>query len=139
MSNNGTEQGSVEGVIRIEGGGQLPREFITVGNSFREALGKCTILDLAQRNAIIVYKAQLDIFNMKDEISDLTDWLNSSNAVGGINKSIAAMTEVGIYMPEGAGINLDKDTRKALMEMQRMRSENRNENDRKDEGNKRTN
>jgi len=127
--NNHNLGGSVEGVIKIEGQGQLPQEFITIGHSFEEALGRCTIRDDAQKNAIIVYKAQLELFEMWDEIQDLTNWLNASSAVGGFNKSLAAMTHTMVYIPEGAGIKLDKDSKKALMEMQQMRaSGKRNDN-----------
>lgn len=131
MSNNGkvAEQGNVEGVIRIEGQGSLAKEFITVGRTFEEALGRCVIRDDHQRNALIVYKAQLELFGMEEEISDLTNWLNASSAVGGYNRSLTAMTDIGIFMAEGAGLPLDKDSKKALLEMQRMRIEKKDNKD----------
>lgn len=113
------EQGSIDGVIKIEGQSQLPQEFITIGRSFEEALGRCTIRDEEQKNAIIIYKAQLEMFEMLDEIQDLTNWLNASSAVGGYNRSLSAMTYTGIYVPEGAGIKLSKDNQKALSEVQK--------------------
>ncbi len=127
-SNNGhrdpKELGSVEGVIKIEGQGQLPQEFITIGRTFEEALGRCKIRDDIQRNAIIIYKAQLEMFEMWEEIQDLTNWLNASAAVGGFNRSLAAMTYTGIFVPDGAGIEMDKTSKKTLMEMQKTRIEN---------------
>ena len=113
---------NVSSVVKFVGQTQLPQEFITIGKSFEEALGRCTIRDDEQKNAIIIYKAQLEMFEMWEEIQDLTNLLNAASAVGGFNKSLAAMTHTGIYVPEGAGIKLSKDNQKALMELQKMRS-----------------
>lgn len=114
-------KGREAGVIKIEDQGGLAKEFITIGRSFEEALGRCTIRDEEQKNAIIIYKAQLDIFDMDEEVQDLTNWLNASAAVGGFNRSLASMTETRIYVPEGAGIHMDKGTQKTLIEMQKLR------------------
>jgi len=116
------QDGSFEGVIRIEGQGQLPQEFIKIGRDFEEALGRCVLRDDNQRNAVVLYKAQLEMFGMWDEIADLVSWLNASAAVGGFNRSLAAMTYTGVYIPEGAGIKISKDNQKALMELQKMRA-----------------
>ena len=118
----GNHQGSYEGVVKLLGKSQLPQEFITVGRSFDDALGRCVLRDDNQRNAVILYKAQLELFEMWDEIGDLISWLNASAAVGGFNRSLAAMTYTGIYVPEGAGIKLHKDNQKALMELQKIKA-----------------
>ena len=126
----GQDRGSLSGVVKIVGQTQLPQEFITIGKNFEEALGRCVLRDDAQKNAVIVYKAQLEMFDMWDEIDDLTNWLNASAAVGGYNRSLAAMTHTMIYTPEGAGIKLSKDANKTLLEMQRLRSQQKeHEND----------
>lgn len=113
---------NIAGVIHIAQPGQIAQEFITAGKSFEEALGRCTIRDDEQKNAIIIYKAQLSLFLMTDEIMDLTNLLNAASAVGGFNKSLAAMVATGIYVPEGAGIKLSKENQKALMELQKQRA-----------------
>jgi hypothetical protein len=115
-------ENSLGGVVKIAGQSQLPQEFITIGKSFEEALGRCVLRDDAQKNAVIIYKAQLELFEMWDEIQDLTNWLNASAAVGGFNRSLAAMTYTQIYVPEGAGIKVSKENQKALMEMQKQRN-----------------
>ncbi len=124
--------GDVAGVVRIVGQTQLPQEFITIGKNFEEALGRCVLRDDEQKNAVIIYKAQLEMFEMWDEIQDLTNFLNASAAVGGFNRSLAAMAHTGIYVPEGAGIKVSKENQKALMEMQKQRAiaRNRDNNDR---------
>ena len=116
------KSGSVDGVVKIAQPGQLAQEFITASKSFDEALAKTTIRDEQLRNDIIVYKAQLELFEMTDEINQLTSWLTGSAAIGGFNRSIAAMVGTGIYVPEGAGIKLSKDNQKALMELQKERA-----------------
>lgn len=127
--------GSVDGVIKIEEHGGLAKEFITIGRSFEEALGRCTIRDDIQRNAIIIYKAQLELFEMWEEIQDLTNWLNASAAVGGYNRSLASMTETRIYVPEGAGIKMDKNSQKALLEMQKVRASGKQQSEEKESHN----
>ena len=116
------EKGSLSGVVKIVGQTQLPQEFITIGKNFEEALGRCVLRDDEQKNAVIVYKAQLEMFGMWDEIDDLTNWLNASAAVGGYNRSLAAMTHTMIFSPEGAGIKINKDSQRALLEMQRLKA-----------------
>jgi hypothetical protein len=129
-------RGSLEGVVHdVIGIKNLPQEFITIGKNFDEALGRCVLRDDEQRNAVIIYKAQLEMFEMFDEIQHLTNWLNASAAVGGFNRSQAIMAHARVYLPEGAGVKVDKNTQKALMEMQQRRrqaaneQENHNEND----------
>jgi len=120
---NGGDRGDVGNVVKITGLSNLPQEFITAGKTFQETLGRCTIIDERQRSAIILYKAQLDMFTLTLAIEDLTNWLNASSAVGGYNKSLAAMTHTGIYVPEGAGIRLSKQGSKEYMEAQRRKDE----------------
>ena len=122
-------KGDIAGVIHIAQPGQLAQEFITVGKSFEEALGRCVIRDDEQKNAIIIYKAQLEMFDMITEIADLTSWLNAASAVGGFNRSLSAMVGTNIFVAEGAGIKLSKENQKALMEMQKQRAMGRREDD----------
>jgi len=112
------DKGSAEGIIKLESTSQLPQEFIKVGKDFEEALGRCVLRDDNQKTDIILYKAQLDLFNMTDEVKNLTAWLNASPAVGGFNRSLAAMTYTGIYVPEGAGVKMSKESHKLIMEAQ---------------------
>ncbi len=123
-------------VVKIVQQGQLPIEFITIGKSFEEALGRCVLRDDEQKNAVIIYKAQLEMFDMYEEIQNLTNWLNASAAVGGFNRSLAAMTYSQIYVPEGAGIKVSKENQKALMEMQKQRAiaHNRDNHDENNDG-----
>jgi hypothetical protein len=116
-------------LIKLEGSNQLPQEFITIGKTFEDALGRCTIADAKQRSAIITYKSQLEMFKMTKRIDDLTNFLNASSAIGGINKSLATMSYVGAFVPEGAGIKLSKQGSKEYIESQkRMDEQQRKEN-----------
>ncbi len=123
-------------VVKIVQQGQLPIEFITIGKSFEEALGRCVLRDDEQKNAVIIYKAQLEMFDMYEEIQNLTNWLNAYAAVGSSNRSLAAMTYSQIYVPEGAGIKVSKENQKALMEMQKQRAiaHNRDNHDENNDG-----
>ena len=132
---NGHGKGSYKGVVELFGNKQLPQEFITIGSNFQEALGRCRLRDEEQKNAVVIYKAQLEMFEMWDELEDLTNWLNASTAVGGFNSSLAAMTYTGVYVPEGAGIKMSKESQKTMRELQKVR-EMQNMNDRNNkEGN----
>ena len=125
-------RGGIEGVVKIVGSSPLAKEFIEVGKSFEEALGRCVIIDQNQQNLIILYKAQLDMFELWDEVRDLTNWLNASIAVGGFNRSLAAMVATNIYVPEGAGIKLSKESVKVLENFTKLRAQ-RNESKEKEE------
>lgn len=131
-------RGSIDGVIPIVGTTRLPQEFITAGKNFVEALGRTTFRDPNQAVSVTLYYAQMSLWNKEGkfnrEIQDLTNFLNAQNAIGGYNKSLAAMCETGIYLPEGAGIKLSKDDRQALTELQKMKYHKRNEEEGKDEG-----
>jgi len=133
VSNDGAKRrlskGDPAGVIKIAQPGQLAQEFITVGKSFEEALGRCVIRDDEQKNAIIIYKAQLEMFDMINEVKDLTNLLNAASAVGGFNRSLSAMVGTQIFVPEGAGIKLSKENQKALMELQKQRAMGRQGDD----------
>ena len=113
---------SVSGVVQFVGQSQFEQELLAVGKDFDEALGRCVIRDEWQRNAIILYKAQLDMFGMATEIRDLTSFLNASAAIGGhYNRELATMAHVGIYVPP---LSNPKE-RKAFMEYQQMRSKSK--------------
>lgn len=114
-----TNQGSKSGVIKVVGSSQLPQEFITIGATFEEALGRCVFRDEQQRNDVNIYKDQLEMFDMTDEIESLTNWLNGSLGIGGYNRSLAAMTHAGVIIPELAGIKLSKQGSKEYIEAQR--------------------
>lgn len=125
------ERGFVPGVVQIAGQSSLAQEFITVGLTFAEALGRCVLRDERQKNGIIIYKAQLEMFDMTKEIEDLTNWLNASAAVGGFNRALAAMTDTDVFVPQGAGIRLSKEDQKELREVQKQRDmRNRGNDDR---------
>ena len=112
-------KGSESGVIKVVGSTQLPQEFITIGKTFEEALGRAVLRDDKQKNAVILYKAQLEMFDLEDEIQDLTNWLNASAAVGGYNRLQAIMAHVGIVIPEAAGVKLSKQGSKEFIEAHR--------------------
>lgn len=122
---NGNRHSKIAGVVHMVNSTQLPQEFITIGKTFEEALGRCRIRDDNQKNFFILYKTQLEEFELTDEINELTSLLNASAAVGGFNISAAIMAHTGIYVPEGAGIKLGKEQYKQLMEAQRIRRKER--------------
>jgi hypothetical protein len=135
-SNNGHRD--VLNILKLEGSNQLPQEFITVGKTFEEALGRCTIVDQKQRSGIITYKDHLSMFKSTElhRIPSLTSFLNASSAVGGINKSLAVMAYDGIYVPEGAGIHLSKQGSKEYSENFK-RNENQTKRENEDKNNNR--
>lgn len=127
-----TQPSDFTGVVKIpKDQGQLPKEFITPGHTFEEALAKTTIRDPNQLYNIVLLYDQLNEFDevteeypkgiMYNEKQALVNLLIGFNAINGFNKSLAAMTGTGIYLPEGAGIKMSKEDRKALTELQRMK------------------
>ena len=130
--NKDTKHGSLEGVVRdVIANKNMPMEFITAAKSFEDALARCVIRDEQSLNDIILLYDQFMDFGMMDEIEILlTKKLIGGTSVGGFNRSLAAMTYSRIYDPQGAGVKSDKNTQKALMEIQRQRR-NSDEEDQK--------
>lgn len=124
--------GNANGVFELLGQNQLPQEFITIGRTFEDALGRCTLRDDKQKSAVVTYKDQMEMFlpKMLPRIQALTNWLNASSAVGGINKNLAVMAHTGIVIPEMTGTKLSKQGSKEYIESQHRRDEQqKREND----------
>jgi hypothetical protein len=109
-------------VLKIAGQGHLAEEFLKAAKDFETALGKCVFRDEAQKNAVCIYKAHLEMFDMVTEIEDLVNWLNGTCAIGGLNRSAAIMDDTGIYTPAGLGIKGGKDNEKAIKELREERN-----------------
>jgi hypothetical protein len=125
---------SPTGVIKIVGDTQLPREFITVGKDFDDALGRTNLLDDNQLNDVIAYKSQLMEFDMYDELEDLTSWLNGRPAVGGYNRNQALMAHIGIAVPEAFGTKLSKQGVETLKKANEWRNRGKNNGDEQSPG-----
>lgn len=111
---DGHKEKKLKGVVQSLGRASLPREFITIGEDFDAALGRCILRDDVQKNAVSIYKSQLEMFGLWEEIAQLTSWLNSSPAVGGINREQALEGHVGIYVPR------DKKRYKDVVDLQKI-------------------
>jgi hypothetical protein len=108
---------SLTGVLKIAGQGRLAEQFITAGKEFHDSMARCVFRDEAQKNAVVIYKSHLDMFEMTDEESDLVNWLNGTTAVGGYNRSAAIMDDTGQFTPSGLGIKDTKEHEKAIKEL----------------------
>ena len=118
--NKGTphvDKGTKANVLNIAGQSQLPEEFIKIGKEFDDALGKAVLRDEEQRNSLVLTKAWLLRHGLIEEVEILTNWLASGPAIGGFNRSLAAMAYTGIYTPEGAGLKTSKESQKAMQEL----------------------
>jgi hypothetical protein len=120
--------GNTDTVIKAVGQGSVPLEFITIGTTFETALGRCVIRDDAQKSAIIILKSRYEMFGMTEAIKDLTNLLNASCTVGGFNRSLAAMTYDRIFVSEGAGIKMSKESQRAANDIQKQQRMNKNRN-----------
>jgi hypothetical protein len=120
------------GVVKLRAQTQLAQEFITPGKAFDEALARTTIRDEGQLYSICLLHQWMEAFNERHlfdtRIQALCHLLTGFNAIGGINRSIAAMVGTGIYLPDGAGVKLSKQDREALTELQRMRYAGKDKN-----------
>ena len=118
-------------VVKLRGQTQLPMEYMIPGKTFEDALARTTLPDRNQLNAIIQLYDWMESFDENERFRNakqsVVDLLVGYNALNGFNRSLAAMTHTGIYLPEGAGIKMSKEDRKAFTESQRMRETNRNE------------
>jgi hypothetical protein len=124
----GSHEGDL-GVVRLMDSAGIPREFITVGKDFDEALGRTTILDDNQLNDIIAYKAQLVEQELWEELADLVSWLNGRPAIGGYNRLYSLMAHIGILSPEALGVRLSKEGAESLRKAQDARDHQQKKQD----------
>ncbi len=96
--------------------GDFPSRLIQANKNFETALANCVIRDEEHRNAIIIYVAQLRLFNMAAEIQDVTNFLNGSISIGGFGRVIAASSHIGMLHPSTLGVKLHKEGEKAWAE-----------------------
>lgn len=125
----------IEGVIKLEGQTPLAQEFIKAGDTFRDALARSPIRDINERNNHILYHSQMEMFNKRglfqQAIEDHIDLITANSGIGGYNRSLAAMVGTNVYVPEGAGIKLSKESLKALESFNQLRGQ-RKEGDKKE-------
>lgn len=92
---------------------EFPTRLIEANKSFKDALANCNIRDEQQRNAIIVYHAQLVMFELTEEIEELTNILNASLSIGGYGRVLAASSHIGMLHPSTLGVKLSKEGEQA--------------------------
>ena len=115
MGNNGKNEltpgpGGLFGEIRES---DFPSELIKANANFETALANCCLRDEEQRNACVVYKAQLEMFGMVEEINDLVNFLNGSVSIGGYSRVLAASSHIGMLHPSALGVKLNKEGQEA--------------------------
>lgn len=120
------DKGTLANVVKIVGQGKLALEFITAAKNFTEALARGIFRDEAQKNAVIIYNSHLKMFDMLDELDDLTNFLVGTCSIGGYNRSASIMDDTGIYTPAGLGIKDSKEHEKAIKELREERNKSGN-------------
>lgn len=122
------------GVVKFpQGQGQLAIKFIEPGKTFDEALTCTRITDPNFLRNIVLLHTKFLRFNEEHlfdpEIKSLVSLLNGIRSINGIGMNLAAMTDVDIYYPQGGGMEMSKDDKKALLEMNRIKHGQRNRQD----------
>jgi hypothetical protein len=87
----------------------FPSELIKANASFKAAMANCVFRDENQRNVCVLYHAQLELFEMTDEINDMVDFMNGSVSIGGYSRVLAVSAHTGLVNPSTLGVKLSKE------------------------------
>jgi len=120
------------GLLESSRDGNFPSSLIKANADFFSALANSSIRDEGQRNDIIDYSAQLRMFEMVEELEDLTNFLNASLSINMASRAQAAQAHSMIWFPQTSGMRLSKDEIKAYSEANitaSSRRKNRENND----------
>jgi hypothetical protein len=84
-------------IVKIIGDTQMPREFITGGVEYLEAISRTIFKDQNQMNDNLLYKLQLDEFDMADEVNNSALLiLNGYPSINGKARDQALFGHIGI-------------------------------------------
>ena len=98
-----------KGLTAALGDHDFPLRLLEAAEDFKSALSNCSIRDEEQRNAIIIYAAQLDMFDMVEEKNDLTNMLRASISINMASRAQALQGHVGIFWPSTSGMKVGKE------------------------------
>jgi hypothetical protein len=119
------------GVVKFpQGGGQLATKFVEPAKTFDEALANTRITDENFLRDIVLLENKMEMFNKRglfdNDIQSLTNLLTGMRSINGIGMNLAAMTDVDIYYPQGGGMEMSKDDKRALLEINRIKNGQKN-------------
>lgn len=103
--------GGVETAIEDSG---LAKEFITVGKTIEESIGRTIFIDDRQLNAVIALYRKLIKFHNISGLKTLKMWLDGRPSIGGYNRAQALMSGACIVVGEALGVKLGKDSMKFI-------------------------
>ena len=104
------------GILGTSRDGGLPAEMIKSNEDFHDALANCWLRDEEQRNLVILYASQLKMFDMTEELEDLTNYLNASISINMASRAQALQGHVGMFFPSTSGMKVGKDELKFMAE-----------------------
>lgn len=135
--NQSSLPGAGVGIERTSQEGGFPEAMLKASEDFRSALANCYIKDEDQRNSIILYAAQLTMFDMVDELEDLTNFLIASISINMTSRAQALQAHVGMFFPSTSGMKVGKEEMKYMKEANkesaRSRDRHSNNGDKGDE------
>jgi len=107
---------------------KFPKEFLTPGITFPEALNKGVLRDERQRNAVVLLFQQMDEFKMTEEKQGVINWLTGSTAINGRARTEALEAHDEIFFPEATSNHkLSKDERQTARDMYLARARRKEE------------
>lgn len=109
MGNNNTPETTGKGLMGVSGDGQFPNELLKSNQDFNDATANCWFRDEAQRNAVILYAAQLRLCELSDDLEDLVAYLNGSLSINMTSRAQAIQAHVGMFYPQTSGMRINKD------------------------------
>jgi len=106
----------------------LAKEFITVGKTLEESMGRTVFIDDRQLNSVIALYRKLVKFHNIEGLKHLKMFLDGRPAIGGYNRSQALMSGAQIVVGEALGVKLGKDSMKFIEKQVMAKNSNPNNN-----------
>ena len=107
----------------------LAKEFITVGKTIEESMGRTVFIDDRQLNAVIALYRKLVKFGNIEGMRTLKMWLDGRPSIGGYNRAQALMSGAQIVVGEALGVKLGKDSMKFIEKQVLAKSQQNNNGD----------
>lgn len=92
----------------------LAKEFISVGKSIEDSMGRTVFVDIRQLHAAIALYRKLLKFDNTQGMIHFKMSLDGMPAVGGYNRAQAGMVAAQVVVPEAIGVKLGKDSMKFI-------------------------
>jgi hypothetical protein len=105
--------------------GEFAARLLKANDDLMAALANSYLRDEEQRNAVVIYAAQLKMFDMVEELEELVAFLNGGLSINMASRAQALQASAGIVFPQISGMKASKEEMRYIAEANKAALENR--------------